>query len=89
MIAKAVTELEGYKYEWNSGFEIAESEFRARLAKLGAADLAEAAAEKRGVEEKLAHIMAVIEPEIAHIESAITSLKAAVLCFLRNLRMLG
>ena len=90
VIAKAVSELEGYKDEWNSAFEIAESEFRARLAELGAADLAEAAAEKRGVEEKLAHIMAVIEPEIAHIESAITSLRggrAVLLEKLENARL--
>ena len=90
VIAKAVSELEGYKDEWNSAFEIAESEFRARLAELGAADLAEAAAEKRGVEENLAHIMAVIEPEIAHIESAITSLRggrAVLLEKLENARL--
>ena len=52
VIAKAVSELEGYRDEWDSAFEAAESEFRARLAELGAADLAEAAAEKRGVDEK-------------------------------------
>ena len=74
-LAKAASELEVYRNEWNSAFEIAESEFRARLAELGAADLAEAAAEKRGVEGKLANIETVLEPEIIQIESAITSLK--------------
>ena len=75
MITKVESELEGYRDEWESAFEIAEAVFRTRLAELGAADLAEAAAEKRGVEEKLAHIMAVIEPEIAQIEFAMTSLR--------------
>ena len=86
VVAKAVSDLEGYRGEWNSAFEIAESEFRARLAELGAADLAEAAAEKRGVEEKLAHIMAVIEPEITQVESAITSLKGGLAVLLKKLK---
>jgi hypothetical protein len=85
VIAKAVSELEGYRDEWDSAFEVAESEFRARLAELGAADLAEAAAEKRGVDEKVAHIMAVIEPDIAHIESAITSLRGGRAVLLQKL----
>ncbi len=75
VVDEAVSDLEGHRGEWDTAFEIAESEFRARLAELGAADLAEAAAEKRGVEEKLAHIVGVVEPEISRIRVAMASLK--------------
>ena len=89
LLAKGISELEVYRNEWDAAFEIAETEFRARLAALGASDLAEAAAEKRGVEEKLTQIESIIEPEISQIELAITLLnneRARLLSKLKDAR---
>ena len=74
-LAGAVSELEGYRTEWNTAFEIAEEQYRARLTELGAANLAQAAAEQRSVEEELTRIETSVEPEIMRIESEITSLE--------------
>ena len=88
-LAEAVSELEGYRTEWNTAFEIAENQYRARLAELGAANLAEAATEQRRVEQELTRIETSIEPEIEQIESEITSLenhRATLLAKLRAAR---
>ena len=55
--------------------QIADTEFRARLAALGAADLAEAAVEQRSVEQELTRIATSVAPEIGQIESEITNLE--------------
>ena len=88
-LVKAVSELERYRTEWNTAFEIAENQYRARLAELGAANLAQAAAEQQSVERKLTRIETSIEPEIKQIESEITSLenhRATLLAKLRAAR---
>ena len=88
-LAEAASELEGYRTEWNTAFKIAENQFRTRLAELGAANLAEAAAEQRSVEQELARIETSIEPDIKWIESEITSLenrRATLLAKLRDAR---
>ena len=88
-LREASSELEGYQTEWNTAFEIAEIQYRARLAELGAANLAEAAAEQRRVEQELTRIETDIEPEIELIKSEITSLesnRAMLLVKLRSAR---
>ena len=74
-LAEAVSELDGHRTEWNTAFETAENQYRAHLAELGAANLAQAADELRSVEQELARIEASVEPEIKRIESEIASLE--------------
>ena len=88
-LAEAVSDLQVYRCKWDAAFEIAEYEFRSRLAELGAADLAEAAAEKRAIEEKLTLIETAVEPEIVRTESVMASLqeeRAALLAKLKDAR---
>ena len=85
-LREASSELEGYETKWNTAFEIAEIQYRARLAELGAANLAEAAAEQRSVEQELTRIETDIEPEIELIKSQITTLESNRATLLANLR---
>ena len=85
-LREASSELEGYETKWNTAFEIAEIQYRARLAELGAANLAEAAAEQRSVEQELTWIETDIEPEIELIKSQITTLESNRATLLANLR---
>ena len=70
-VDRVASELEAYRTEWNSAFETADNLYRTRLADLGATNLAQAAAEQRGVEQKLAHIVNIVESEIERIETEI------------------
>ena len=70
-----LSELAGYRSEWNAAFEAAEERYRARLAELGAANLAEAAAELRRVELELTRIETGVEPRIKQFRSEITTLE--------------
>ena len=85
-LREASSELEGYETKWNTAFDIAEIQYRARLAELGAANLAEAAAEQRSVEQELTRIETDIEPEIELIKSQITTLESNRATLLANLR---
>ena len=85
-VARVVSELEGYRTEWNNAFEIADNQYRARLAELGAANLDQAAAEQRSVEQELTHIETVIELEIERIGKEIATLEIRRVKFLERLR---
>ena len=74
-LADAMSDLQGYQSEWNAAFKIAENQYLARLAELGAGDLEQIAAELRSVEQSLARIDTTVDPEIERIESEITSLE--------------
>ena len=74
-LADSLTELQGYRSEWNTEFQIAEERYRARLTELGATSLAQAAAEKSRVEQELTRIEISVEPEIGQIESEVASLQ--------------
>ena len=86
-IAKAVSELEGYRNEWNSEFEIANNRYRARLAELGVDNLDQVAAEQRSVDEKLTRIETIIEPEMKRIDSEIAVLENRRVKLLKKLRV--
>ena len=89
MITEAVSELNGIRTEWNTVFDVAADKFRARLAELGATNLAEVAAEHRGVEQELTRIETVVKPEIERIEAEIGALegnRATLLAKLRDAR---
>ena len=85
-LAEAVAEMDGYRKEWDTFFEASEEEYRARLAKLGAENLAEAAAEKRSVDEDLTRLETSVEPEIKRVESKVASLEARRATLLAGLR---
>ena len=88
-LAKAVSELKGYRTEWDTAFDIAEKQYRARLAELGAANLEQAAVEQRSVEQELTRIETSVKPEIEQIRSEITTLenhRATLLAKLRDAR---
>ena len=74
-LADAMSDLQGYQSEWNAAFKIAENQYLARLAVLGAGDLEQIAAELRSVEQSLARIDTTVDPEIERIESEITSME--------------
>ena len=89
MITEAVLELNGIRAEWNIAFNVAEDQYRARLAELGATNLAEVAAEHRGVEQELTRIETGVKPEIDRIEAEIVALegdRATLLAKLRDAR---
>ena len=85
-VAGVVSELEAYRTEWNREFETADSLYRTRLADLGAADLAQAAAEQRGVEQELVHIATTVEPEIGRMNNEIIVLEDRRAKLLEKLR---
>ena len=85
-VAGVVSELEAYRTEWNREFETADSLYRTRLADLGATDLAQAAAEQRGVEQKLVHIATTVEPEIGRMKGEIIVLEVRRAKLLEKLR---
>ena len=85
-VVRVVAELEGYRTEWNKAFEIADKEYRAHLAHLGAADLDQAASEQRSVERELTHIETIIEPNIEGIKKEITALETRRVKLLERLR---
>ena len=86
MITEAVSELSTFRSEWNAAFDLAENQYRDRLAELGAIDLAEVAAEHRGIEQELTRIETSVKPEIEQIETEITSLEACRATLLSKLR---
>ena len=65
----------GFGPEWSIAFDVAENQYRARLAELGASNLAEVAAEHRGIEQELGRIEADVIPEIKRIEAEIEALE--------------
>ena len=88
-LTEAVSELGTYRTEWNRAFKNAENQYRARLAELGATDLAGVAAEHRGVEKALTRIKTSVQPKIEQVESKIASLesdRATLLAKLRDAR---
>ena len=86
MITEAVSELNGIRTEWSTAFDVAENQYRARLAELGASNLAEVAAEHRGIEQELGRIEADVIPEIKRIEAEIGALEGDRITFLARLR---
>ena len=85
-LESAASELESYRAEWESAFEAAEEQFRAGLAKLGATNLAQIAAEQRTVEEELARIETDVKPEIQWVKSEIASLESQRATIMGKLR---
>ena len=85
-ITTAMSELEGYRSEWNKEFEIANDRYRARLAELEADNLDQVAAEQRSIESKLTRIETIIEPEIKQVESEIAVLESRRSNLLEKLR---
>ena len=85
-LLKAVSELAQYQTEWKTALAIGETQYRARLAELGAANLAQAAAEQRSLEEELARIGTIVEPEISQLRSKIALLETCRTQFLQTLR---
>ena len=73
-LVQAESELQGYRAEWDAAFAVAEEKYRKRLTELGAANLAQAAAEQRRIDAKLTRIETVIEPEMRRFEFEISSL---------------
>ena len=67
--------MDGYRTEWNEAFEIAEKQYIARLAELGAENKEAIAVELRSVNQELSRIETVVNPEIQRIESQIKSLE--------------
>jgi DNA repair ATPase RecN len=86
MLTDALSELDSFRTEWNTAFDVAEKQYRARLAELGATNLAEIAAEHRGVEKELARIEADVQPEIERIESQINLSEGCRTTLLAKLR---
>ena len=74
-LADTMSDLQGYQTEWTAAFKIAENQYLARLAELGAGDLGQVAADLRSVEQSLARIDTTVDPEMERIASAITSLE--------------
>ena len=85
-LIEAVSELAHYQTEWNAALAIGERQYRARLAELGAANRAQAAAEQRSVAEDLSRIETIVEPEILQLRSKITSLETCRTKLLETLR---
>ena len=89
MLTEAMSELNGIRTEWNTAFDVAEDQYRARLAELGATDMTAVAAEHRGVEREIARIETSVQPEVERVETEIGSLgdcRATLLAKLRNAR---
>ena len=89
-LTDAMSGLQGHRLEWNAAFKIAENQYLARLAELGAEDLEHIAIELRNVEQSLTHIDANVDPDIKRIESEITSLenhRGALLATLEKARL--
>ena len=88
-ITEAASELNGIRIEWNIAFDAAEDQYRVRLAELGATNLAEVAAEHRGVEQEVTRIEIGVKPEIERIDSEVGALegkRATLLAKLRDAR---
>ncbi len=79
-------ELERMRSEWAAAFEIADDQYRERLAALGASNLAEAATEKQGIDQKLTRIETEVIPEIEQLRKDIHSLEASRVQWLDQLR---
>ena len=86
MLMRAMSEVKGYRSEWDDAFEIAENEFYARLIELEAENLDQASAEQRSINEKLTYIETTIEPEIEEIGTTITLLQERRVTLLEKLR---
>ena len=87
MLTEAVSELNGIRTEWKSAFDVAEDQYRVRLAKLGAADLAAVATEHRGVEQEITRIETISKPEIQRIDAQIGLLECNRATLLARLRV--
>ena len=74
-LIQAISELNGYRTEWNEAFEIAEKQYIARLTELEAENKEAIAVELRSVEQELSRIETSVNPEIQSIESHINSLQ--------------
>ena len=86
MITTAISELEGYRNEWDREFEVANARYRTRLAKLGVDNLHEVAAEQRSIEGKLTQIETITKPEIEQVESKINAIESRRPKLLEKLR---
>lgn len=86
MLEEAASELNRCRTAWDSACEVSENQYRVRLTELGATNLAQVAAEKRAVEEKLTHLGTVVEPEIRQIELAMSSLTSERFTYLARLK---
>ena len=74
-LTEAVAELSEIRTEWDAAFDVAKGIYRVRLAELGATNLAEIAAEHRGVEQELARIQTSVRPAIERIAAEIATLE--------------
>ena len=86
VLAEAMSELAKLLDEWSTAFEVAENRFRARLIELGITDRAEAAAEQRGIEEKIERIQTKVKPEVKQVKLDIKSLEDCRVMLLSQLR---
>ena len=85
-LQNVLAELEGHRAEWDTAFKLADEEYRARLAELGATNLADAAVEQRRVEQELAHIENSVEPEVKRVKSKIASIETCRSTLLTKLK---
>ena len=85
-LTESLAELDRFRTEWNSAFDIADNQYRARLAELGVANLAEVAAEHRGVEQELTRIETIVQPEIQRIKTQIAKLEDCRTTLLQRLK---
>ena len=84
--AEAISELQGYRNEWDTAYNVSEAKYHERLAELGAKNLAQVAIEQQNVEQELTRIETRVEPEIVRIESEIGSLEGRRATLLKELR---
>ena len=85
-IGQATSEIDDHRIEWEVALQASERQFRARLAEIGAEDLAQAAAELQSVNRDLIRLEATIEPNIAKAESDLSSLQILRAQQLRDLK---
>ena len=85
-IAQATSDIDGHRIEWQAALQDSERQFRARLAEIGAEDLAQAAAELQSVNRELIRLEATIEPAISKAESDLSSLQTHRAQQLRDLK---
>ena len=85
-LSAVLTEIAGYRTEWDAAFDIAEENYHKRLADLGAASLRQAAAEQRRVDQELTRIENTIKPKITQTDAAIASLTSCRSTLLAELK---
>ena len=76
-IEGVLSALADFQADWNTAFDTADRRYNARLAEIGAANLAQAAAEYRSATNELSRIGAEVEPKIDRLRTKIKSLETS------------